>query len=231
MAYMKENAQKEILFITLTFGEYKHGKEITEQQANDCFSNFVDRLLKEHDRGNYIAVRERGENNSERLHFHCAIELPFVDFRTLNNLWNSCIQRFCNYSGRALYTDPKARFIKTTTGAVRYMCKYISKSIGQRSDTRVIFVSKEVAQAVIKKRMTVEQLLELKNKYSCLKTERINDYITTYTIKYSKHDTEQYKKRAIWQMNNLFYTFVIEMFGTKDTKPVQCYTYNTDFGT
>jgi len=231
MAYLKENAQNKVLFITLTFGEFKNGNDITEQQANECFSNFVDRLKKEYSRGNYIAVRERGDNYTKRLHFHCAIELPFVPFRDLNDLWNSCIQRFCNYSGRALYTDKDARFIRTTAGAVRYMCKYISKSIGQRSDTRIIFVSKEVAQARVKMRMTIEQLVELKRKYDCLKEEKINDYVTTWTIKYNKHDTEQYKKRAIWQLNNLFYSFVVDMFGTKDIKPVECYTYPHEFGT
>lgn len=50
MAYLKENAQNKVLFITLTFGEFKNANEITEQQANDCFSNFVDRLKKEHSR-------------------------------------------------------------------------------------------------------------------------------------------------------------------------------------
>lgn len=184
-AWMFQNAKSKILFITLTFPKFK--RDVTETELNQAFSKFVENLASTYKRGHYLAVREgttfeQGNDIDKRYHYHLVIELPFIDFRTLNNSWLHAISDFCEPSSNALTTDREARFIKSVASVVRYISKYISKAKGQGSSTRIIFTDRETAQAQIKTRID-NHIDEFKEAFKTLESYELNDYVTVYSIR------------------------------------------------
>jgi hypothetical protein len=226
-AYMKENATHKLLFITLTFGKWID-KPITEKNANKCLSNFMDNLKKNYNRGNYIAVRERSDENSKRLHYHCIIELPFVPFASLNRAWCSAISDYCEYSARALTTDREARIIKSTVSVVKYICKYISKCRGQRSESRLIFTSAELSEAQLTENFDGNDLHEVLRDFRSIQVYKCNQWTWRYNISYAKGAKEADKTRAIRAANAFYYQIVMAMFGHHVKKRTELYYFPPD---
>jgi hypothetical protein len=133
-----KNSPHKVLFLTLTFPKFKHD-EITDKQANECFSKFVENMRTNYQSGGYIAVRERG-SVTHRLHFHLLIDLPFIDFRIINGSWLHSVSDFCIFSNRALFSDKKARFILDPIRATKYVCKYFAK-VREESESKIYFIS------------------------------------------------------------------------------------------
>lgn len=222
-AYMKETQKYKLLFITLTFGKFKKNG-ITDKQANECFSKFMENLSANYGRGNYIAVKEHGDENN-RVHFHLIIDMPFIDFRVLNRAWCAATSDYCDYSANALTTDREARFIKSTVSAVKYICKYISKCRGQRSDSRIIFTSRELSQAELKTDFSGNDFTEILKQYRSIQVYKCNDYTWRYSIGYPKGATAEQKDRAIKAANAFYYTVVRVMFGHHDKKRTELRFY------
>lgn len=223
-AWLKENQKHNLLFITLTFGNWKR-KEITDENANKCFSKFMENLKKNYGRGNYIAVREHSTENTKRVHYHCIIDMPFVDFTSVNNAWNSAISDFCHYSRNAFTTDRDARYIKSTTAAVRYICKYISKARTEVATSRIIFCSRQITEAEIKTDFSGNDLHETLKQFRSVQIFKHNDFTWRYTISCQKTDTPEQKKRT-WRAADAFYYQVVRaMFGYLDKKPTALYYY------
>lgn len=88
----------------------------------------------------YIAVRERGGKN-DRLHYHLVVSIKFVSFIDLNRAWCRAISDYCEFSKNAIQSDGSNRVLKSPSRAIRYICKYISKSKNLKSWTRLYFVS------------------------------------------------------------------------------------------
>jgi len=215
-AYLKETHKHKLLFLTLTFGKYKQN-EITGKQANECFSKFIENLSQNYGRGNYIAIRERGEDRA-RLHFHLIIDLPFIDFRILNGAWCAATSEYCEYSKNALTTDREARFIKSTVSAVKYICKYISKCRGQKSDSRLIFTSRELAQIELTTDFSGNDFREILREFRSIRVYKCNDYTWRYSISAPPGATKEQKDRARKAANAFYYMVVRAMFGYCDNK-------------
>jgi hypothetical protein len=128
------------LFVTLTFPKFK--KKIDEKTINQCFSRFMENLhnSKKYDVNYYCAVRECGETRG-RFHFHLLVSIKFVDFRDINNAWNSAISDVCYYSPCAFRTQSDTVIIRNPAKALRYCCKYFSKQRGSKSFSRIVFIS------------------------------------------------------------------------------------------
>lgn len=136
--HLVKTSKSKSIFITLTFPPFK--KEANDKELNQCFSRFVENLRTNYNCEGYVAVRERGEVHN-RNHFHIVLSIPFVPFYILNRAWCSAISDICESSTRAVTSERKRVILKNPASAVRYICKYISKSKGQTSQSRIIFIS------------------------------------------------------------------------------------------
>lgn len=132
------------IFFTLTFPQFI--KYLTPNEANRLFSKFVENLRRRHGINAYIAVRENGTKFG-RLHFHCAVNMPFISFSYLNDYWCNIISDYCKYAPNALQTDPKNKVIKNPVRAMYYLAKYFSKSHGQKSESRIVFISNNLLKS------------------------------------------------------------------------------------
>jgi len=226
-AWLKENSKNKLLFITLTFGGWIQ-KPISDENANECFSNYMDNLKKNYGRGNYIAVRERSDDHTKRLHYHCIIELPFVDFRALNSGWCNAIRDYCHYSKNALTTRKNHVIIKSTVSAVRYICKYVSKCRGQRSESRLIFVSREVAQAEITKDFSGNDLNDVLSQFRSIQVYKHHDFCWRYSISTPPGATKEQKERSIRAENAWYYQVVRAIFGINQFKKSELSYFKTD---
>lgn len=141
-----KTSEHKTLFITLTFPPFK--KHLTNEEANKLFSKFIKNLRYRHGCTGYVAVREFGTKGN-RIHFHCIISIPYIPFSYLNCYWCSVIRDYCSFSFNAVQTDPKTKFINESTGAMRYVCKYFSKARGQKSESKLIFISNNLLSKTV----------------------------------------------------------------------------------
>ncbi|MCK5546062.1 MAG: hypothetical protein KAI27_01730 [Rhodospirillaceae bacterium] len=133
-------AKYRIMFATLTFP-----KDINQQEANKCFSNFVDNLQTNFKLHSYVAVKENTKIG--RPHFHILLDLPFTDFKILNTAWCSSFRRYMPGSRNA-FTTGRDPIIRNVDGVIHYITKYITKAVksqdGVKPTTRQYFVSQNV---------------------------------------------------------------------------------------
>jgi len=223
-AWLKENQKHNLLFITLTFGNWKR-KQISDDDANKCFSKFMENLKKNYSRGNYIAVREHSSENTKRVHYHCIIDLPYMDFMSVNNAWNAAISDFCDYSKNAFTTDRNARYIKSTTAAVRYICKYISKARTESADSRIMFFSREITEAEVTTDFSGNDLHEVLKVFRSVQIFKHNEFTWRYSISCQKTDTPEQKQRTYRAADAFFYQVVRAQFGYLKRKPTAIYFY------
>jgi hypothetical protein len=123
-------------WFTLTFS-----KPITQANANKCLSKFIDNLKKTYYANSYVIVKEN--HKSGNPHFHCIVDMPFINFKILNAAWCNSINDFCPYSNNALTSGYK-KTIENIEGALAYILKYIKKSKEGRHTTRIYFISDNI---------------------------------------------------------------------------------------
>jgi hypothetical protein len=145
----------------------------------------MENLRENYNCGGYVATREHGENGG-RTHYHVICSLPYIDFRTLNGVWCNTISDICVMSANALQTTRRKSVIYDHAGALRYVCKYISKGRGQSSDSRIVFISRNLTVTPAQYRIHESVLLD----GYCFVHAKIFDYCTVYTIR----DREEFKK-------------------------------------
>jgi len=196
-AWMYQNKTYKLLFVVLTFPNFK--RDVTEIELNQSFSKFIENMRAHYHLRHYLAIRE-GDGINTRFHYHVIFDMPFMSFTRINAAWNSAISDFCDYSKNAFRTKRKSYFIRDISGAVRYLCKYISKSIGQRSLTRIFFCDRETANAFVKIRFDNE-IRDLQTEFKSMTRTILNDYVCRITFK-SKRD-----------QNVFFNTVVKTLFG------------------
>jgi hypothetical protein len=175
--FLVKEANNRVLFLTLTFPKFK--KKVTEYEINQSFSKFVENLRENYNCDGYIAVRERGTIGN-RIHFHILLSLPFISFVKLNASWCSAISSICFFSRNAVTSDPKTRFIKNPTRAMRYVCKYFSKCKNQKSKTRLVFISNNVLSHP--KQMTHDPEHGLLDRFKFDYMKQTSDFTTCYRI-------------------------------------------------
>jgi hypothetical protein len=178
--YLVKESDNKVLFITLTFPQFK--KKVTYNEINSYFSKYVENLRKNYNCGGYIAVREFGEK-THRVHFHLLLSIPFVPFSVLNDSWCHCIKDICAYSPNAVTSDKKTLFINKPGRALRYVCKYFSKCRGQNSKTRLVFMSNNIIQKPKQYQDSIESLL---SGYKGIFIQQTSDYSTSFRITDSK---------------------------------------------
>ena len=133
-------AKYKLLFCTLTFPG-----DISQREANKCFSNFTDNLKTNFKLHSYVAVKENTKRG--RPHFHCLFDIPFTDYKVLNKAWNSAFDHLFNFSRNA-FTTGRNPIIQNIGHAVGYITKYITKTVKAQTDvkpeTRQYFISQNV---------------------------------------------------------------------------------------
>lgn len=188
--YMIKESKTKVLFVTLTFPRFHNSKfenyllltneekKQFEYEVNQCFSKFVENIRTNYGCDGYIGVREFG-SHTNRIHFHMLCAIPFVAFNRLNHAWCYSISDLCEYSGNAVQTNTKTRLIKNPTRTIRYVCKYFSKTRGQRSGTRIVFISNNIIQKPKNMSAPLESLLD-SFKFDYMK--QTSDFTTCFRI-------------------------------------------------
>lgn len=110
-----------IKFVTLTFP-----KNVKNKFANECFSKFVENLKKNYNLNSYVAVKELTKIG--RPHFHCFLDMPYVNYTLLNRAWCHTFFSYLGFSPNALQTRRGKSIIKTIRRACNYASKYVSKA-------------------------------------------------------------------------------------------------------
>jgi hypothetical protein len=206
--YLIKESENKVLFLTLTFPDWKRrapyphqiyksregliaNHKLTKSFYYDEISNikivnFLENMRENYKCSGYIVVKEYGET-TKRVHFHLIISLPFIDFRLLNDIWVNSIADICFYSSCALRHKPGTpTIIRNPARAIRYVCKYIGKSYGIKSDTRVIFISRNLLSSKVPRKYTTFNYKE--NKFEeCIKYERVSNIVKSIQEKEYNH--------------------------------------------
>lgn len=159
----------QIVFLTLTFPG-----RISQKYANECFSKFIENLTTNYKLNSYVSVKEN--HKSGVPHFHCLLDIPFINFSTINRAWNSTYRGRLKFSPNAVTTG-RDRIIKNVDKAAKYISKYISKAekstdYDKLIETRLYFISENVLSTPARiNEGTMEYLLHI-NKFTLQKIER-----------------------------------------------------------
>lgn len=173
---VKSSKKNKSLFLTLTFPQFKIIPN--EKQINQCFSKFIENLRRNYGCTGYVAVREYGETNN-RVHFHVICAMPYHSFIIINRAWCHAISAYCNFSPSALRTTKQSLYIKSPVKAVKYVCKYFSKSRGVTSKTKLYFISNNLIRVPLRRTYVVGELLK---GYKGIYIKQTSDYTTTFRI-------------------------------------------------
>lgn len=211
--YLIKSSSYKTIFITLTFPKFKklaydNKNRINERKINSAFSKFMENLRTNYNCSGYVAVREFGDKNS-RVHFHCLLSMPYVPFITLNRAWCHAIQNISYFAANALTTKRKSIYINNPVKAVKYVCKYFSKSKGTTSKTRIVFISKNIIIPSQKFDGSSNKLLD---SYKFDYMRHTSDYTTIFRIT----DEENFIK---------FCNDVIYPFFSLDSSPVKFFSF------
>jgi hypothetical protein len=101
-------------------------------------SKFVENLKKNYRANNYIIVKENTKHGNP--HFHCIIDMPFINFKILNNSWCIACRSVMSFSCNAL-TSGNKKIIDNIKGISKYITKYITKADKELSETKKYFIS------------------------------------------------------------------------------------------
>lgn len=76
-------------FLTLTFADKEDGTEWTRDDLVLAFRRFKERFVYKYGKGfEYIAIIERGKENTERLHMHLIVfNLPYIERDEIMEVW------------------------------------------------------------------------------------------------------------------------------------------------
>lgn len=125
-------------WFTLTFTN----KNVGEKEANKLMSNFFENLKQNYHAKNYVVVRENENKVGEsHLHFHCLVDIPFTDYRLLNDVWCYTCRYVMSWSANALTSGDK-KTIEDIRVIMFYVSKYITKAKEGESLTRFYFISR-----------------------------------------------------------------------------------------
>ena len=202
-AFMYHHRRNRLIFVALTLPPLK--KQINGNELNEAFSRFIENCRTNYNLRHYLAVRE-GNGLDTRFHYHVILDIRYTSFIKLNSAWVHSLGDFCHSSRNAFRTKKKSYFIRDVAGAVSYISKYVSKTIGQRSDSRVFFCDRETAQAFVKQRFD-NDIDELRGDFKSMEKRILNDFVCRITFK-SKRD-----------QNIFFHTVVKILFDANWTTP------------
>ena len=136
---MFEEKKHKVVFLTFTLPS-----SISEKNATESFSRFLDNAKKTYNLKSYIYVKEIGEGNN--IHFHGLLEIPFFDFDLFKRAWYSAYSRYCSdfHNNNIRISEKHGAVVKTAAQAIKYVCKYASKSRGQGFGSRCYGISRNI---------------------------------------------------------------------------------------
>jgi hypothetical protein len=143
-----------IKWFTLTFPGL-----ISQKDANNCLTKFIDNIKLNYNANSYIIIKEN--HKSGLPHFHCLVDMPFINFTIINKSWCNTFRNTLPFSRNAL-TSGRKKTIDNIKGISHYIAKYISKSevkqwndtlkkyelvkcFGNQHETRIMFYSRNIA--------------------------------------------------------------------------------------
>lgn len=180
-AWMYNNGRNRLMFAVLTTPPPK--KDYNETELNEAFSRFVENLKKHYGLQRYLAVREIGKIG-KLYHYHLILDIPFVEFARLNRAWCASLRNLAYPSKNAFRTKKESRFIYNVAGAVRYISKYLSKTKGHKSETRLYFCDRDTALAIIKTKFDIKNpISEIRKDYKTLSGYQYNDFVCRFSFK------------------------------------------------
>jgi hypothetical protein len=183
-----EQRKNKITFFTLTFPF-----DVSEKVANECYSKFMDNLKANYGLSNYISTKERGEVGKGYIHYHCLFDIPFKDITQINRAWCNTFKSYAPFSACAVRLPDRKHggaIVKTQERCVKYLAKYVSKSIGVKFEKPCMFISRDVLSKP--QIITQEQLFMLQD--SCYKKEFANEYVTVLAL----YGDKNLKKQAFF---------------------------------
>lgn len=123
---------------SLKWGCLTFSTKVDHKEANKCLSKFLENLKQNYKLNSYVITKEL--HKSGNPHYHFIFDIPFTDFRRLNNSWCNACSSIMPYSFNALTTGRKP-VIKDIKGVINYITKYISKADNIKiSETRNYFI-------------------------------------------------------------------------------------------
>lgn len=185
-----------VTFVTFTFG-----CDIDCHSANYCFSKFLDNFKKTYRLKSYIWTRELTERG--RPHFHMICDFPFVPIQTLNDAWNHAKNEFDMPSKNSVRLPPDGSIIKSMDRCIRYVCKYVSKTLGQTYDTRCYSISRNVLSKPLKLSDAGVKFYR-KHCNTTAQTEQSSEYFTVFysdNIAKTQEISEIIKKTSEYTVN------------------------------
>lgn len=134
-----QNKVNNLVFLTLTFPN-----DISEEDANKCWSKYIDNLKLNYKLNSYVAVKELTERN--RPHYHAIFDLPFQPIANLNRAWCATFPTYVNHSSNAarLPVGKNKAVVKDVVRITKYIGKYVSKARNTRYRARCYFISRNV---------------------------------------------------------------------------------------
>lgn len=136
---MFEERKHKVVFLTFTLPT-----SITEKQATESFSRFLDNAKKTYNLKSFIYVKEIGQNNN--VHFHGLLEIPYFDFDLLKRAWYSAYSRYSSdfHNNNIRVSEKHGAIVETPEQAIKYVCKYASKSRGRGFESRCYGISRNI---------------------------------------------------------------------------------------
>lgn len=182
------NFNKDSLFLTLTFDDKKVAHDIRcPKECNYQFKKFIQRLrysLKVDFK--YLAVVEFQDlNNRGAVHYHVLIDLPFIDFKQLEDIWGMGFI----YLNKIDHVD--------NVGA--YIVKYITKDggderlVGEKSYLRSSNLIDPKSFILLEDEKVDKKFYEIDTILSKIKTIYECDYDTTMLghVKYKQYNLDR----------------------------------------
>lgn len=186
-----EQRKYKVTFFTLTFPF-----DVSETVANECYSKFMDNLKANYELNNYISTKERGETGRGYIHYHCLFDIAFNDITKINKAWCNTFRAFAPYSGCAVRLPPKRNggaVVRTQERCVKYLAKYVAKSIGVKFEKPCVFISR----SVLSRPQEISQQTLFMLQDSCYKKEFANEYVTVLQL----YEDKECKKQAFFPVD------------------------------
>lgn len=111
------------IFITLTTLD-----NVPQEKLTPCLTNFLKNLKLRYGLACYLWVCELQQRGAP--HYHLILDIPFVPIEKLNKAWCKAISNVSRPSANAVRLSPGwGGVIQSQNRVVKYVCKYISKSV------------------------------------------------------------------------------------------------------
>jgi len=139
-AKMFETKINKILFLTFTIKDNIKDTSLT----NNAWSYFLNLMKKRHGLNNYLWVAERQKRGA--IHYHTLMDMPFIQFKKIKEIFSNSFAKFgiaVSTQNSVSASKKHGSIVKNVEMALRYITKYISKSINK--EVEVLFSSRMYA--------------------------------------------------------------------------------------